>query len=219
MASLWSLLAITVFAVVLGVCHGKLCFPDCSGMREGDKVPDPTNCFRYYYCSDPEGTGELIHSSDPLDCPEGYYFNSELHILECEPIVPENMHCTSLCNPCEVKCTMPGTLVPSVTDCGMFKICLDDGDTIDDFCPTNLPYFDYETGLCSQSSDVCYDLCDSCQLYCTHEGKVPDPLDCGMYYYCDPPLLSHFDCPGEEVFNPDTLVCEESLTGNCTTLC
>lgn len=171
------------------------------------------------------------------------------------------MHCTALCNPCEVKCTtpgivddfkiyftlrnvchvevtafsvdlnaklinsrisyifFPGTLIPNVNDCGMYKICLDDGSSIGDYCPSNLPYFDYAAGLCSQDPGTCYNLCDPCDLYCTHEGKVPDPLDCMMYYYCDPPLLSHFECPNDETFNPDTLVCEENLTGNCTNLC
>ncbi|XP_071528098.1 uncharacterized protein [Panulirus ornatus] len=196
----------------------QLCAPDCTAMSEGDKVRDPTNCLRYYYCSDPEGNGDMVPSSDPISCPTGLYFNAAESVRECE-VISGTQYCTDLCSPCALVCEAPGTLLANPLDCSQYKVCLEDGSTIDTGCSGNFPFFDYQTGFCSKDPSVCYDLCDPCEVYCATEGKVPDPRDCRSYYYCDPPVLAPFTCPENEVFNPDHLFCEVSASGNCTNTC
>ncbi|KAK4315136.1 hypothetical protein Pmani_013628 [Petrolisthes manimaculis] len=168
----------------------SLCIPTCTGASEGDKTKDPTNCLRYYYCSDPDGGGVLYPSLEPFSCPDGQYFNSAATVMECEVIIPGSDYCTGLCSPCEVTCQGPGTLVPHPFDCNAYYVCLDGPDPLINFCPEPNVYFDFASGLCISDPTYCYDYCDPCATYCATEGKVPNPSDCTGYYYCDPPNLS-----------------------------
>ncbi|KAG0715391.1 hypothetical protein GWK47_012033 [Chionoecetes opilio] len=199
--------------------EATFCGPDCEGKMEGDKVRDPSNCLQYYYCSDPEGNGHMVASDEPIICPDGSYFNAAPHVMDCDAIPVGTDYCVGLCNPCRLECSEPGILIADPMDCNAYKICLDEQPALHVSCPNEAPYFDYQANLCSDSPEYCYDLCDTCQTYCTSTGKVFDPQDCNGYYLCDPPILTHFSCPDEEVFNVETLVCEETSEKNCTSLC
>ncbi|KAG7176129.1 putative Chitin binding Peritrophin-A domain-containing protein 18, partial [Homarus americanus] len=201
------------------LASAQLCVPDCTNMHEGDKVFDPTNCLRFYYCSDPDNNGHLVPSSEPITCPEGYYFNNARTVKECERVDPNSNYCTGLCNPCSLECGEPGTLIAYPMDCTKYQICLEDKHVLLADCPSATPFFDFKTGDCTNDMSLCYDVCDPCQVYCVKKGKVPNPQDCMSYYYCDPPLISAFDCPDGEFFSVTLLQCEKKHSGNCTNIC
>lgn len=73
-------------------------------------------------------------------------------------------------------------------------------------CPTG-ETFDYVLGECAIDG-MCYDLCDPCGVYCINEGRIPNPLDCHSYYYCEPPVgLAEFTCEEGSYFEPTTAKC------------
>ncbi|XP_045600278.1 peritrophin-48-like isoform X2 [Procambarus clarkii] len=210
-------LAIVSSLFLLAQASVELCVADCSGAREGGKVKDPVNCLRYYYCSDPDGSGTLVPSLVPSTCPTGYFFNAAASVMECEKIVPNTDYCKNLCNPCHLQCVDPGSLLPYPLNCNLYKICLDDGSSLDVACPVEHPYFDFQTGMCTDDASLCYNACDPCETYCVAEGKTPDPNNCWGYFYCDPPETAPFLCPEGEAFDPDDLICAPAT--NCTNLC
>ncbi|XP_069959548.1 uncharacterized protein [Cherax quadricarinatus] len=214
------MLVVTIVSALLLLEIGpslQLCVPDCTGRAEGDMIKDPSNCLQYYFCSDPDGNGVLEHSLYPSTCPEGYFFNAAESVRECEKIVPDTNYCKDLCSPCALQCQEPGTMLPSPTDCQLYKICLDNG-FLDVSCPPEYPNFNFETSDCTNDDTVCYNLCDPCEVYCVAEGKIPDPKNCNGYLYCHPPEVAYFLCPEGEAFNSDLLLCEP-FAGNCTNTC
>ncbi|KAK8724667.1 hypothetical protein OTU49_011198, partial [Cherax quadricarinatus] len=197
----------------------QLCVPDCTGRKEGDLVKNPTNCLQYYVCSDPDGDGVLpIEPSVlPLQCEEGYFFNSAESVRQCQTINPSADYCKGLCSPCVIQCETPGTLIPSTLDCSKYEICLETGPQEVE-CPTATPYFNFENYGCTDDPTVCYDLCDPCDVYCVAEGRIPNPHNCHGYLYCNPPDVALFLCPENEVFNTQSLICENT-TDTCDNLC
>nr|XP_053653836.1 peritrophin-48-like [Cherax quadricarinatus] len=189
---------------------------DCTASsRETDKIL-PT-VYSITSASDPDGNGVLEHSLYPSTCPEGYFFNAAESVRECEKIVPDTNYCKDLCSPCALQCQEPGTMLPSPTDCQIYKICLDNG-VLDVSCPPEYPNYNFETSDCTNDDTVCYNLCDPCEVYCVAEGKIPDPKNCNGYLYCHPPEVAYFLCPEGEAFNSDLLLCEP-FAGNCTNTC
>ncbi|KAG7176132.1 putative Chitin binding Peritrophin-A domain-containing protein 19, partial [Homarus americanus] len=202
------------------LASAQLCVPDCTNMHEGDKVMDPTNCLRFYYCSDPDNNGHPVPSSEPITCPEGFYFNPSPYVKDCDKVDPDKDYCTGLCDPCAIECKEPGTLLPFPRDCHKYLVCLGNNpEPLEINCPDDKPFFDYKTDLCSDDNSLCYNLCDPCKVLCVKKGKVLDPHNCKGYYYCDPPQVAPFECPAGEVFNAQDLVCEASSSGNCTNIC
>ncbi|ROT73019.1 hypothetical protein C7M84_008580 [Penaeus vannamei] len=188
----------------------QLCAPDCMGVDPGTSVRDPTDCTRYYVCVDASGDGVLL-PSEPVNCPDGQYFNEYHTVPRCDPIssAPSDF-CSDLCNPCEPHCGSPGALTPHPTTCYKYYVCLQNDHYLEEECsPPNL-YFDYMTGACQTDNSVCYTYCDVCEPHCTQQNeRVPDPTDCHRFYLCTPPTMSNFLCPHNQVFNRATRECED----------
>ena len=155
--------------------------------------------------------------SDPVECPQGYYFNDNLVDPTCYPI--ENAHtdyCQGYCNPCEPYCVTQGTFSPAPNNCSFYYRCRSD-DMIADTCTKPFIYFDYRTGQCSEDSSVCFNYCDKCDAYCVESGNIPDPQNCTQFYLCDPPQKIHFSCNADEIFDADQKIC--SKTAPCIEPC
>nr|XP_027217538.1 uncharacterized protein LOC113810052 [Penaeus vannamei] len=214
-----SLLAIALFVALAVSPSVQVCAPDCTGVDPLTKVRDPTDCTRYYVCVDTSGTGVLLPSIDPVECPDGQYFNDQHTNPRCDPIssAPYDF-CSPLCNPCEAHCTHAGEVTPDPTDCSTYYVCLDDGHVLPVGCSAETPFFDFMVGECQTDPTLCFHYCDVCEPHCTQQNeRVPDPTDCHRFYLCTPPTMSSFLCPHEEVFNRVTGVCEAGAT--CITDC
>ena len=111
-------------------------------------------------------------------------------------------------------------LLPDPYDCLKYYICVTDLENpIEATCDGN-KIFDYETGACRLESEgaKCYDFCDPCDIYCVVEGKIPNPVDCTSYYYCEPPDgLALFNCPEGFYYDEILQICQDM--GSCTNLC
>ncbi|XP_071528094.1 uncharacterized protein [Panulirus ornatus] len=187
---------------------GGVCAPDCSGVESGTSVRDPTDCTRYYVCLD-LGDGEPLPSEYPVECPSGQYFNDAHTVPRCDPIsgAPQGF-CSNLCNPCKPHCIADGGVTPHPTDCSTYYVCLQEG-IMEVGCESNLPFFDYMTGECSDDPTLCFAYCDPCIPHCTAANeRVPDPIDCHQFYVCNPPEVVSFLCPHNEIFNRDSGECE-----------
>nr|ASP44166.1 obstructor F2 [Penaeus vannamei] len=209
-----SLLAIALFVALAVSPSVQVCAPDCTGVDPGTKVRDPTDCTRYYVCVDATGSGVLVPSIDPVECPDGQYFNDQHTSPRCDPInSAPNGFCSQLCNPCEPHCTHAGEVTPDPLDCSTYYVCLQDDHFMSVGCPAETPYFDFMAGECQGDSTLCFHNCDVCEPHCTQQNeRVPDPTDCHRFYLCTPPTMSSFLCPHNEIFNRETGVCEEGAT-------
>ncbi|XP_069959555.1 uncharacterized protein [Cherax quadricarinatus] len=187
----------------------QICAPSCAGVESGFFVRDPTDCTRYYVCVD-VGGGVIVPSSLPVDCTDGYYFNDGHAVPRCDPISDAGADfCSDLCNPCVYQCDTAGQVTPNPTDCNTYYVCLAGGLVLEQQCPGNAPFFDFNTGECTADDTLCYNYCDTCVPHCTEQNeKVPDPLDCHNFYVCNPPNIASFICPHTEIFSRVTLECE-----------
>lgn len=196
----------------------QVCAPDCSGVDPGVRVRDPTDFTRYYICLDVDGSGNLLPSSDSVQCPPGQFFNDAHTLPRCDPIedTPEVIT-TATCDPCEAHCPEAGMLAPHPTDCSRYYVCLADGLAIEHDCEAGY-YFDYKTGMCSEDESYCYQYCDPCKPHCTHVyQRVPDPYNCTKFYLCIVGGSVSFKCPHQMVFNAESHLCEKSV--NCINNC
>ncbi|XP_018012273.1 uncharacterized protein LOC108669454 [Hyalella azteca] len=187
------------------------CVPTCKdstvNITEGSRVPNPANCFEFYVCSDPLGGNNLTLSPEPIKCPNGTYF--DVSSSKCKTIPSDgSAYCENLCDPCDLKCEAPGTLIPDPYACDSYYICLANNESIISNCGDDQS-FDYIQGSCVATSDaVCYKSCDPCKVYCVHEGKVPNPFDCEGYIYCEPPYgQTEFKCPPDHQYEIGSQKC------------
>ncbi|XP_069999399.1 uncharacterized protein [Penaeus vannamei] len=141
--------------------------------------------------------GTLVPSIDPVECPDGQYFNDQHTNPRCDPISSApNGFCSPLCNPCEAHCTHAGEVTPDPLDCSTYYVCLQDDHFMSVGCPAETPYFDFMAGECQGDSTLCFHNCDVCEPHCTQQDEsVP--------YYC-PVFCSH-----NVVYNRETVACEE----------
>ncbi|XP_053653655.2 uncharacterized protein [Cherax quadricarinatus] len=212
-----SLLLILSLGVRLSV---EVCAPDCSGVDPGISVRDPTDCTRYYVCLSINGVN--TPSEFPVECPDSQYFNDGHTVPRCDPIAdaPSDF-CSDLCDPCIPDCNgnNAGTEQPDPLSCSQFDVCLvDPGHYLENFCPSDAPYFDFRHSVCQSDPTLCYGYCDLCLPHCTYNGQlVIDPVNCHEFYLCSPPTMAHFLCPSNQVFNRLTGECEADA--DCEILC
>ncbi|ROT70536.1 hypothetical protein C7M84_011143 [Penaeus vannamei] len=132
--------------VFLTVSPGEqVCAPDCSGVDPGVRVRDPTDFTRYYICLDVDGSGNLLPSSDSVQCPPGEFFNdahtpcpdcSRYYVCladglaiehDCEAgyyfdyktgmCSEDDSYCYQYCDPCKPHCTHVYQRVPDPYNC------------------------------------------------------------------------------------------------------
>nr|XP_045600281.1 uncharacterized protein LOC123759370 isoform X1 [Procambarus clarkii] len=198
----------------------QLCAPDCSNADPNTDVRDPTDCTRYYVCIDINGVN--TPSKDPVECTDGYYFNTAHTTPRCDPIQGAlNGFCSPLCDPCIPDCNgnNPGTVEPNPLDCSKYDVCLQEPNIYLEYeCDVATPYFDFRKQVCQTDETLCYPYCDLCEPHCTTSGqRVIDPTDCHQFYLCSPPDKSVFRCPGVQIFNIETSECEDDI--ECVILC
>lgn len=177
------------------------CTPTCDNVDPGTRIPDPTNCQRYYICL------QGGHVSDfTEECDDGEVFNEG----ECEN--EENLECFVCAPPCKFTCpqdasesmdTIEATLVADRNDCNIYYVCIPGNDPQELSCPDDKPFFNGE--VCSANENECCDLCSS---FCYERfTEIPDPTNCTNFYYCDkkgyPDETSLYHC---SVGNFDELV-------------
>ncbi|EAT32463.1 AAEL015254-PA [Aedes aegypti] len=110
--------------------------------------------------------------------------------------------------------------------CQTYKLC--SGQPTDDTdskvrCPVDRPYCESTTGMCSENPDNSIIQCSSGSpdngttpetpaFKCTGEGKFPDPLSCGKFYYCSGPGVDGVptDCPPNYSYNVTSQKCEQT---------
>ncbi|XP_018012274.1 peritrophin-44 isoform X2 [Hyalella azteca] len=197
------------------------CVASCDDAAgEGSLVQNPSNCFEFYVCSDPDGDGSLQLSDEALTCSTGMYFDD--NTSNCEAIPTDgSQYCDNLCNPCDVQCGIPGTLIPDPYNCQNYYICLANNENRLGSCKEG-EEFDYIKNVCSTEPGVCYSACNPCTVYCVKEGRVPDPCNCEGYIYCEPPSgYVHFDCPSNSSYEPSSNSCVEytSPVTSCDKTC
>lgn len=162
----------------------------------------------------------MVPSDEPIECPDGQYFNPDHTVPRCDPISSGlTDFCSDLCNPCVPDCNMgnPGTVQPDPAGCSTYFICLSDGHVLQETCPPEAPWYDFQTGNCQDDDTLCYEYCDFCAPHCTYEGEyISDPLDCHSFYVCSPPGMAHFLCPSGGVYDPESQLCGDYV---CNTLC
>jgi len=210
------------------------CLPDCYqdgvSTAEGSKVADPSDCYRYYVCSDPSGKGRnFVLSEEPLTCPDGTYFNrdSSNGTIDCLPVPDGGVEgVCEPCNPCAVECgsDVKGSHIPDPYDCKGFYFCTINGELDETVIHCDAgQLFDYPSQSClPEANATCYDACDPCHTYCAGKGRVTNPQDCTKYHYCEPgsvPSIANFTCGAESWFNPLTQGCEEDQGVTCTPTC
>lgn len=163
-------------------------------------------------------TGVILISEEPLSCAEGEVFSSVTHKCASHGTLHP---CHPQCDPCQVNCdrNSPGTVEPDPFTCGIYHVCLADGSSLPEYCPTERPYYDYVINTCTSDEKVCYDYCDPCVPHCSGLGssQVSDPYNCHMFYVCDPPYMSYFECPDGGVFDNTTESCDQM--NECVTWC
>lgn len=189
------------------------CKVDCTGCSDvWSKIPDPSNCRRYYVCE-----REKLFSEMPFECPFGRVFHPDRKACIL------GYFCNSPCKhiaQCHYSC-QPGTqyyLTASSYDCSIYHVC--DGVTTKPVatrkCDVHIPYFNGV--LCQTNVTEC---CD-CQPHCSADdlGKaVQDPLDCRRYFECmviGRPVFPLTCDPGTH-FVPETGQC--SPLAPCITVC
>ncbi|KAK3872844.1 hypothetical protein Pcinc_022099 [Petrolisthes cinctipes] len=198
-----------------------ICFPhsvvqsscqlDCTGKQQGDKVADPRNCYKYYYCLANE-----LPSDASLYCPEGAPVFDPL-TNECSPTAT----CTITCfKECHTPCNNTMDYVGDPLNCGIYYVCLPSGADGPFECPLNVPNFDGVN--CVADPSVCCNEADLCNSFCMKEGiEIPYPYDCRSFYLCSeygPPNESNlFTCPNG--MNFDVYMGHCSSTAECKTLC
>lgn len=223
------------------IATADFCIPAChlqgsdTPMLEGTKVPDPTNCYNYYVCSDPlqnVNDTDFQLSDESVPCDEGKYFkqvrktNGNYTAYPQCVIAPDGgpADC-SVCDPCLVDCSgddAAGTLVPDPFDCSGFYFCDPNSKSPTRFSCGEDEIFDYLSQDCGPVGNTtkCFDFCDPCKVYCVEEGRIPDPKDCRSYLYCGPESeVAHFHCDENQIFNPLTLACEDDGGQTCQSVC
>lgn len=208
----------------LGGASGLLCAPSCSNatgvIHEGQKVPNPSDCYEYYICSDVNGDTVFEVSDEALRCSDGLYFNTETKSCRAIP-TNGDPYCTNMCSPCAVACSSPGETLPDPASCSDYYVCLSGAETdyVHVGCDPDLLY-DFTKNSCQPADTArCFEECDECKVYCVLEGRIPNPADCTGYLYCEPPdQYVQFHCAEGDVYNPATKECEHSEEG-CQNSC
>jgi len=211
-----------LFLGAAGEAASGLCRAQCPQRgADGEKIADPRSCSRYYVCSDPDGDGDLRRSNISIACEYGMFFNASASECAATPADGVDKWC-SLCDPCEVLCSVNGSVVPDPYDCRGFYHCLEGefDNPPHETCDEG-QIFDYIAETCDDANSTrCFDECDPCQTTCIKEGRIPNPDDCRSYQYCEPPSgLATFHCGAGRYYNHVARVCEGELGEPCQPLC
>jgi hypothetical protein len=202
-------LLITIISGAWGVCYPS-CDNSSGTLVEGSKVPNPFDCTTFYVCSDVDGDGTLETSDSPISCPEGTYFDPSY--TTCLSIPTDGSSYCTACNPCEVVCTEDelGAPLPDPYDCSSYFVCLAGGSLAHVDCGPD-EGFDYLQSECVGVDNArCFESCDPCGIYCTEEGRVPNPSDCHSYLYCEPGVgTASFTCPADMHYDANSEECVE----------
>ncbi|TMW45232.1 hypothetical protein DOY81_009688, partial [Sarcophaga bullata] len=168
--------------------------PACTcpgGYSEGDFSAHPTDCNKYYICSD----GHQVLS----ECGVDNYFNNDT--LSCEPDIYH------VCWPNLCVGQPTGTLVANPQQCNAYYLCEDDEST-PGTCYVG-EYFSAKEGTCLPDFNaICYDPCAN-----ETSGSVlllPHPI-CNKYYFCNGGKTFVGQCIAGS-FDINTGVCNETKT-------
>lgn len=212
-----------------GVQGGRshTCQPDCSGRTTGDRVQDPRDCTKYYYCLE---EGQVSERS--LFCRSNHIFDAALG--ECVAVEDPHAPCQPSCEPvsppagCAVECKSDGEdLVQNVFDCNTYYYCVGEEYHGPFFCPEERPYFngdhcvgrkvkEGEKGVSDDEPAVKIEPGACCQhpcaAYCPKANmQIQDPQDCHYFYICleEGPANTdlYFPCPQGTTVDYKTGLC------------
>ncbi|XP_063595463.1 uncharacterized protein LOC134772417 [Penaeus indicus] len=196
---------LSVAFIVAAVRDGSMpvdsCAPVCpSPSATTNRVPDPTDCTRYYYCLTDGSATDFTEK-----CPDGMLFDN----VSSDCMDAASATCLT-CEPtCKFECPADGStaLVANSEDCRSFFVC-NNGGSVPVSCDPNKPFFNGTT--CTTEESQC---CDRCQVYCEQEfTEIPDPANCTNFYYCArkgfPTEEDLHHCADRAVFNQETHHCD-----------
>ncbi|XP_055905773.1 uncharacterized protein LOC129941219 [Eupeodes corollae] len=174
------------------------------GHEEGDFVPHPDSCYKFYICS----KGELSEVS----CGKGNYFNNETKSCTLDT--------DGICWPKPAPCECPnnlkdGQFTADPESCFKYSIC-HNGVLIGGNCGTgNL--FNNATKVCEpDTAGVCWpkEQCD-CENGLNEGERIDNPESCFMYFTCSQGNIIKGNCGTGNLFNNATKVCEPDTAGVC----
>nr|XP_045600226.1 peritrophin-48-like [Procambarus clarkii] len=206
-----------IVGLVLGITGvtKQACVPiDCSDHDAGVKIPDPTNCNRYYICL---ANG---HPSDAVFvCPEGQKFDTNTSAC----VDSAGTYTCGVCPPaCKYSCGNNTDIfaIADPTDCKKYFLCgvLPTPVALECDPSTTDLYFNGEE--CQSDQSEC---CDSCAVYCdTAFTEIADPTNCKNYYFCSaagyyPEADDLHTCPEGENYSSADGTC--SASAECVQPC
>ncbi|XP_044745236.1 chondroitin proteoglycan-2-like isoform X2 [Coccinella septempunctata] len=179
-------------------------------------IPDPKNCSRFYECTQAGWVG--------LFCYPGLYFNPVTSRCDyswnvaCENDAPAEVPRDV---PTLEPCTVVDQLKPDVKNCSRFYECTQAGWWVGEPCIAGL-LFNPDTLQCDypanvkcateqQKEEILEPSCSSQNF----DELFPDPSSCGRFLQCSDLGLISMPCPGDLLFNRDSLKCDYSWNVTC----
>ncbi|RXG61428.1 hypothetical protein Avbf_16330 [Armadillidium vulgare] len=131
----------------------------CENGYQGNKVPNPEDCFSYYLCLE-DKQGNYFPSDNPIKCPDGSYYdayyNGCYYGSTCErtpyfdgsECSKESYVCCDCCDECTPYCDDTYLEIADPYDCRSYYLCLTKGFPTDDnrYTCKEGEYFDASLG-------------------------------------------------------------------------
>ncbi|KAK3874055.1 hypothetical protein Pcinc_020979 [Petrolisthes cinctipes] len=178
--------------------------PDLSGCRCSGPFPsfmvDNYDATKYTLCLSETNTLSL-------SCPDGQLFNEEENLCKAPPPTT---------TPRPIVCTEQGVF-PVLDACTSYYACYPNplgGFMASDIIPCDTAGFIFNPieSTCVDPSETLPAKPEACE-----EGSiiVPDAIECNAFYVCAGTTVigEAICCPSNQVFNPDSVVCENSTAG------
>ncbi|KAH8260911.1 hypothetical protein KR044_000425, partial [Drosophila immigrans] len=174
----------------------------CVGQPDGQSVPHPDDCTRFYLCLQ-----QL--PALPQNCANGSFYDAQRGYCR-----PNDGSCQQLATICSGK--LNGTLLPHLHNCRAYFNCSNATAQLL-HCPKG-QYFDgsllqcrLDLGQCKQQpmsdSETSLGLCTGLQ----HGAQLPHKLYCNLYYVCVRGLAISVQCAEQQRFNATLGSCSSDL--------
>lgn len=208
------IVSLTVVATVaFGFPHVKI--PDCKEVPEGSHFPDPTDCAKYWTCTN---DGPVLN-----ECPDGLLFNFELEACDFD----YNVDCDLVSTP-DYSTNGDGDLTTDWITNESTTTATTASDWTTDRTTTTTPEWSTEKTTTTMTPEWSVASTTEGNELTTQEGEAPDcqdvpegthfpdPYDCARYWTCtnDGPILNI--CPDGLYFNITLEACDFEYNVDCS---
>ncbi|KAH8370311.1 hypothetical protein KR093_003050, partial [Drosophila rubida] len=174
----------------------------CAGQPDGQSVPHPDDCTRFYLCLQQQ-------PALPQSCANGSFYDAKLAYCR-----PNDGSCQQPATICSNKSN--DTLIPHLQNCRAYYNCSNSTTQLL-YCPKG-QYFDgaqlqcrLDLGQCKQQpmsdSESSLGLCNGL----SHGAQLPHKLYCNLYYVCVRGLAISVQCAEQQRFNATLGSCSNEL--------